>query len=220
MSNTTANTVDKATMLEGILKRLVAAMSWDNGNGGAEIYLDHLKVLNEAYAAAGLQPLEMPVKGFGENDVINGIPREADIHVDEYIEQVDQQLAEDHARIRKVMSTPVTKGVDVTSVPLVDVFVNVEATVPQSRLKCEDLNIKGTYRVQVPRDLETSDQAGIALDLFDEKVGISEPAHFDVQVIKVMKTSPAYQPGSLSHLGAFKGAHCFHPSLTPVARKP
>jgi hypothetical protein len=122
-------------------------------------------------------------------------------------------LAQDHAAITKALAAQKES-------PMVDVYVNVEATVPQSRLECKDLNITGTYRVQVPGNLQTSDQAGIAMDRFNEKVGITEPAHFEVQVIKVLKASEAYVPGSLRDLGEFKGAHCFHPSLTPVARKP
>jgi hypothetical protein len=221
MTNATANTlingkpvqsVDKATMLEDILKRLVGAIDW-NDSGDAVIYQDHLKLLNEAHAAVGAEPVFISAKGFGEDDKLNGIPRGEGESYGDYIEHADTVLAQDHAAITKALAAQKES-------PMVDVYVNVEATVPQSRLECKDLNITGTYRVQVPGNLQTSDQAGIAMDRFNEKVGITEPAHFEVQVIKVLKASEAYVPGSLRDLGEFKGAHCFHPSLTPVARKP
>lgn len=221
MTNTTGNTlingkpvqtVDKATMLEDILKRLVGAFDW-NENGDGVVYQDHLKVLNEAHAAVGGEPVFISAKGFGEDSQVNGIPREKGESHGDYIERADSILAKDHAAITQALAAQKES-------PMVDVYVNVEATVPQSRLTCKDLNITGTYRVQVPGNLQTSDQAGIAMDRFNEKVGISEPAHFEVQVIKVLKASESYVPGSLRDLGEFKGAHCFHPSLTPVARKP
>ena len=220
MTNITGNTlitgkpvqsVDKATILEDILKRLVGAIDW-NDSGDAVICQDHLKLLNEAHATVGAEPVFISAKGFGEDDQLNGIPRAEGESFDEYVERADSVLAQEHAAITQALAAQKES-------PMVDVYVNVEATVPQSRLTCKDLNMAGTYRVQVPGNLLTSDQAGIAIDLFNEKVGITEPAHFEVQVIKVLKASDSYAPGSLRDLGTFKGAHCFHPSLTPVARK-
>lgn len=220
MNNNTGNTlingkpvqtVDKATMLEDILKRLIAAFDW-NENGDGVVYQDHTKVLNEAFAAVGAEPVFISAKGFGADSNVNDIPREKGESHGDYIERVDSILAKDHAAITLALAAQKES-------PMVDVYVNVEATVPQSRLTCKDLNITGTYRVQVPGNLLSSDQAGIAMDLFNEKVGITEHAHFEVQAIKVLEPSELYVPGSLSSMGVFKGAHCFHPSLTPVARK-
>jgi hypothetical protein len=102
---------------------------------------------------------------------------------------------------------------------LAEVYVNVETTVPRIRLHCEDLQIAGTYKVTVPGSFNTAGQATIALAVFHDKVGLKDPAHFNLQVIQVMEADPAFAPDNLSSLGEYKGAFSFHPSLEPVARK-
>jgi hypothetical protein len=204
-----------------ILTRLVKAMTWDNSQGDTEIHLENAAIINEAFALCGDQPMCVDPKYLGDMETIYGFPRDTGSFDpmnsnDHYAERVEAGLREQFHALRKRIAED---RLAQESPKLAEVYVNVETTVPRSRLNCEDLQIAGTYKVMVPGDFEAAKQAAIALAVFHDKVGLKDPAHFNLQVIQVMEADPAYSQQVLSSLGEYKGAFSFHPSLEPVARK-
>lgn len=200
-----------------ILTRLVKAMTWDNSQGDTEIHLENLAIVNEAFALCGDQPLCVDPKYLGDMETIHGFPRDSFESNDDYAEHVEACLKEQFYALRKRVAADLVAHLNPA---LAEVYVNVETTVPRSRLNCEDLQIAGTYKVLVPGSLEEAEQAAIALAVFHDKVGLKDPAHFNLQVIQVLEADPAFSLDNMSSFGEYKGAFSFHPSLEPVARKP
>jgi hypothetical protein len=199
-----------------ILTRLTQAIGWEGSYGEATIHQTHLATLNEAFALCGGEPLFVDTKALDEDEAIDGFSRGDFSSKDAYAEHVDSGLNEQfHALCERVSLDRAAHANPAQA----EVYVNVEITVPRSRLNCEDLQIAGTYKVLVPGSSDSAEQAAIALAVFHSKVGLKDPAHFNLQVIQVLEADPALAPVNASSLGEYKGAFSFHPSLEPVARK-
>lgn len=200
-----------------ILTRLVKAMTWDNSQGDTEIHLENVAIINDAFALCGDQPMCVDPKYLGDMETIYGYPRDEFSSNDDYADHVEAGLKEQFHALRDLVEQ---SRVAQANLAQAEVYVNVETTVPRSRLNCEDLQIAGTYKIVVPGSFDAAEQAAIALAVFHDKVGLKNPVHFNLQVIQVLETDPAFTPNNAASLGEYKGAFNFHPSLEPVARKP